>query len=479
VESRTPYNYYPATISIDGVVTANVGVRKKGNLGSLSTERPGLKIKANEYVDGQRIFGLKQLTLNNNAQDESRISQCLGYGLFAEAGVPASRCSFAHVTVNGEDLGVYSNVESIKESFLERHFGDGEGQLYESGGALVPGGTGGFQPKVDEENPDCTDLDALVTALEAPDDELPAALEPVLDVDAFLTFWSMEVITDHWDGYANNQNNYFLYHDPTSDRFHFIPWGTDALFTGRERTTRPSSVFACASLPWHLYDVPATRDRYLARLSELLDTVWDEDAILAEIDRMETLIAAVSEPTLDDRTAAIERTRTFVHTRAEVLRAELDAGPPVWPYGSNESCLIRLGTITATFDTVWDSLDVWNGGSGTMAGTVQDVPLDSSTVYASAGASEGPAAMIQVLSPLDDGRFAVVWIVIQDAAAIADGPMPVDLINVFAIMSFYDPATDRSSGGGLMLPGTLTLEEAETVPGAPIRGAITGDIIEL
>jgi len=481
VETRTPYNYYPGTITIDGVVTADVGVRKKGNLGSLSSERPGLKVKANEYVDGQRIFGLKQLTLNNNAQDTSRISQCLGYGLFAAAGVPASRCSFAHVTVNGEDLGLYTNVESIKESFLERHFADGEGHLYESGGALVPGGTSGYQPKVDEENPDCSDLDTLVTALQVPDDELPAALETVLDVDEFLSYWAMEVITDHWDGYANNQNNYFLYHDPTSDRFHFIPWGVDALFEGRVRTTRPSSVFACASLPWRLYDVPATRDSYLARLTELLDTVWDEDALLAEIARMEALISSVAEPgTEDQRASAIEHTREFVRTRAGVLRAELDAGTPEWPYEAGEaSCRIIVGTLTATFETVWDSLDVWNGGSGTMSGTISGVSLDSSTLYASAGPSDGASAILQVLSPLADGRYAVVWIGLHDVATLEAREMPLDLVNAFAVMSFYDPATDTASGGGLVFPGTLTLDEASTEPDAPIRGTVTGEVLEL
>ena len=72
-------------------------------------------MKANEYVMGQKIAGLKQLTLNNNHQDETLISQCLGYSLFRAAGVPAPRCAFAHVTMNGVDLGVYSNVESVRD----------------------------------------------------------------------------------------------------------------------------------------------------------------------------------------------------------------------------------------------------------------------------------------------------------------------------------------------------------------------------
>lgn len=478
--AASPYNTYPGTISIDGVETANVGVRKKGNLGSATSERPGLKVQANEYED-QRIFGLHHLTLNNNRQDSTFISQCLGYGLFRDAGVPASRCSFAHVTVNGEDLGLYSNVETIKKNFLGRHFADDTGRLYESGGDFVPGGTGGFQPKVDEEAPDCSDLDRIVDALQAPDDELHDALDGVLDVDEFLTYWAMEVITDHWDGYANNLNNYYLYDDPSTDRFQFIPWGIDALFTGRERTTRPTSVFACGSLPWRLYDVPETRDLYLARVRELLGTVWDEDAILDEIDRMQDLIAPIADPTgSGELAAAIDRTRDFVRGRAAVLLEELDAGTPEWPFPAGaESCRIHVGTVTASFDTPWDSLDRFDAGTGTMGGTVNGESLDSATAYTSAGPSDGATSIVRVMALLDDGRYGVVYVLFQPSAVIEPGSMPVDLVNVAAIMAFYDPVDDTSSGGGLMLGGTVTLTEADTTPGGSLVGSISGDIFEL
>lgn len=479
--TASPYNTYPASIRIDGVETADVGVRKKGNLGSNTSERPGLKVQANEYDAEQRIFGLHHLTLNNNRQDPTSISQCLGYGLFRDAGVPASRCSFAHVTVNGEDLGLYSNVETIKKNFLGRHFGDDTGRLYESGGDFVPGGTDGFQPKTDEEAPDCSDLLRIVDALQAPDDELFDTLDGVLDVDAFMTYWAMEVITDHWDGYANNLNNYYLYDDPSSGRFQFIPWGIDALFTGRQRTTRPMSVFACGSLPWRLYDVPETRDLYLSRVRDLLDTVWDEDAILAEIDRMQDLIEPIADPTgSGELAAAIDLTRDFVRTRADVLLGEMDAGTPVWPYpAGQDSCRIRLGTVTATFDTVWDSLDRFDAGTGTMAGTVAGVALDSSTAYTSAGPADGATSIIRVLSTLPDGTYAVVYILFQASAPVAPGSMPIDLVNVAAIMTFYDPATDTTSGGGLLLGGTLTLTEADAAADASIVGSLTGEVFEL
>jgi hypothetical protein len=478
--TETPYTYFSADVDIDGEMFTNVGVRKKGGFGSLSTARPGLKVKAHEFVAGQRIFGLHRLTLNNNHQDDAYISQCLGYGLFRQAGLPASRCSFAHVTVNGEDLGIYSNVESIKKNFIGRHFDDNGGNIYESGGEWLPGYTGGFQPKTNKDMPDCSDLDPVVTAMQASDADFPGEIAEVIDLDAFLTYWGMEVLTDHWDGYANNRNNHFFYHDPTSDKMHWIPWGIDALFTGRQRTTRPDSVFACGSIPWRLYDVPETKAMYLAKLRDLIATVWDEDAIIDEIDRMEALITPIADPNGSEGLAdRIDGFRNFVSTRAGVLLGELDAGDPVWPFeAGDESCRIVLGTVSATFDVPWDSLDDFSAGDGTMGGSVAGTSIVTSTVHASSGLTEEGTAVIQLAGELPDGRFAFILLIVHDPADMVPSSGPIDLVNIAAIMTFYDPQTDTSSGGGLILGGNLTLTSASTVPDAPIIGSMTGDVIE-
>ncbi len=465
------YTTFHADITVDGVTTTDVGVRKKGGFGSISSSKPGLKIKANEFVDGNRIFDLKHLTLNNNVQDDTLISQCLGYQLFADAGLPASRCNFAHVTVNGEDLGIYSNVETIKGNYLRRNFGDDTGNLYESGGEWVPGGTGGFQPKQDPV--DCGDLDPVVTALQAADADLAAELDAVIDLDEFLRYWAMEVLTDHWDGYANNVNNHYFYHDPSDGRFRWIPWGIDALFTGRQRTTRPYSVFACGSMPWRLYDAPETRAMYLATLRDVIADVWDEAAILDEIDRMEALLAPFA-------TVDLDGTRAFVSSRAAQLLGELDAGDPVWPYPAGEqSCRISLGNVSATFDTTWDTLDTFGVGSGTMSGTIAGIDTTSSTVSANAGLDEEGKPIIQLVSPLPDGTYTVIFIIVQDIANFTPGTRDIDLANVAALLTFYDPVSDTATGGGLLLPGTFTLTAASTTAGEAVTGSLSGTVIEL
>jgi hypothetical protein len=478
------YTYFAATLEIDGTTIADVGVRKKGGFGSLSTERPGLKIKADKFVAGQTVFGLERLTLNNNHQDPTLVSQCLGYGLYAAAGLPASRCSFAHVTVNGEDLGIYSNVESIDRDFLERRFDDASGNLYESGGEFVAGGTGGFQPKTNSEDPDCSDLEPVVEALAAPAGQLEAELGAVVDLPQFTRYWAMEVLTDHWDGYANNQNNYWFYRDPSAGgaqgKFVFLPSGIDALFEGRERTTRPQSVFACGALAWHLYDVAGTRAAYLAALRDLLEDVWDEPALLAELDRMQALLEPYADPggtgALGEQ---IDRVRAFVTTRADELFAELDAGEPTWPYPLAESCRPRIGTVTGTFAGTWGTLGEFGLGDGTLVGDVAGIDLTSSDVFVGAGPEEAGKPMLQLFGELADGRYAVAYVVYQTPAAYQVGTAAIDLANVSMYVVIYDPATETTEGGWLVLGGSITLDEAGLDDGLPVTGSFTGDVLEL
>ena len=52
----------------------------------------------------------------------------------------------------------------------------------------------------------------------------------ILDIDNFLKFMAMELMTCHWDGYCNNRNNYRFYFDPQTKKAYFFPHGMDQMF---------------------------------------------------------------------------------------------------------------------------------------------------------------------------------------------------------------------------------------------------------
>ena len=152
---------------------------------------------------------------------------CVSYQVFRAAGVPAPRCTLAHVTVNGEDQGVYGLVEEIDAHFLARQFAQPGGNLYEgTANDFRPDAIGGFDRETNQGDPSRADLDAVLAALDAADAEVEAALAAVIDLDQFYRFWATEIVVWHRDGYSGNANNFYLYADPArGGRMVFLPWG--------------------------------------------------------------------------------------------------------------------------------------------------------------------------------------------------------------------------------------------------------------
>ena len=136
LDNAASEEYTAANITVNGTTYNNVAIRPKGNssLSQLvtddSTERYSFKIKLDKYVDGQTLDGLSKLVLNNNMSDTTSMKEYLSYKLLDSLGIPTPACSYAHITVNGEDWGLYLAVEPIEEEFIERNYGSIDGNLY-------------------------------------------------------------------------------------------------------------------------------------------------------------------------------------------------------------------------------------------------------------------------------------------------------------------------------------------------------------
>ena len=354
-------------MTIDGETHTEVGVRKKGFLGSQSDTKPSLKLRYDKYVDDQSLGGvMERMTLNNSIQDPSMINTCLSYQVFAAAGLPSPRCNFAAVTVNGKELGLYIHLEELKEPFLARHFDSAEGNLYEGTVSdFTPSHRGTMEKKTNEDEDDWSDVDAAMAALQDPSDAGLEALSGLVDLDRFLSFWATEVLVGHWDGYAGDRNNYHFYREPDG-KFMFIPWGTDDTFHLKADpnpfdniSNPPPSVLALTAIPNRLYNVPEWRTRYAERLKEILDTAWDEDALLASVDEMAAIVQEHALP--DDRAKAAadtERVRKFILKRKGEFLADLTPEPPDWPdpdYGATAGPSEDFSGVEIHFETTWST----------------------------------------------------------------------------------------------------------------------------
>ena len=342
-----PYTYVEASVSIDGVVFPKVGIRKKGFIGSQSNTRPSLKIKLNHIDKEAEIEGLTNLTLNNNQQDMSQVSQFMGYALFNATGSPAPRCAYAKVTVNGKSLGIYSHVESIRKPMLKSAFGNNKGTLYE--GTVVDfykEWDNSFEHKRGNDTHGREKINALIDVL-ADDQVTEQSIGELVDLDSFYRFWAVESLLGFWDGYSGNNNNFFIYLNPDTDKFHFLPWGADSLFMKfsmldfAKNSRAPISVKTQGLIAYRLYQLEAGRERYAKMMTELLKNHWNEAQLLVEVDR----IVAMIQPHLIPERAfrgegwseknvtfenSLETVRHFIRTRESDILQEIADGMPLW-----------------------------------------------------------------------------------------------------------------------------------------------------
>ncbi len=479
---KGPFNWYSANAIIDGVRYDNVGARKKGLIGSLSTSKPGLKIKFDKFVDGQTMDGIERLTLNNSVSDPSLVRQCLGYQLFRDAGIAAPRCNFAHVTANGEDLGVYVNVEPVKKTFLKWAYdGDDDGDLYEGTlSDMRDGWTQTFEPKTSDSDPALGPIHDATTALSIDnDDDMLAALDDELDLNNFYDFWAMEVLVGHVDGYTGNTNNFFVYQPETTGKLEFLPWGIDATFQRFEAFGSDSNlaVFANSALSRRLWEIPETRDLYLDALDGLLDTVWNESELIAEVDRMAALVEpfAIDDPA--QRQYAQDDLLDFISTRTGEIE-DLMALPAVEFTESlrGDICLIEAGTLRIDFDTSWGTLEVYdplNEGAGQIVGSIDGVPFDF-TGGAIAGEDAGNASFAAVvLTGPTTANFGLVSMPEYDVEL---GTQGLDGLNTQTVLAEIDfsMGDDDATILGSVWNGELTMDEFTGVEGSPVRGHVEG-----
>jgi len=137
--------YSACTVLIDGEKYSNIGIRGKGNTSlssvkSMDSERYSFKVEFDQYEKGKNYYGLDKLCLNNLIQDNTMMKDYLVYQMMEEFGVDAPLCSYAYITVNGEDWGLYLAVEGIDDSFLSRNYGSQVGELYKPDSLSFGGG---------------------------------------------------------------------------------------------------------------------------------------------------------------------------------------------------------------------------------------------------------------------------------------------------------------------------------------------------
>lgn len=319
------------TVREGGQVYTNVALHLKGSAGSFRPldDKPALTLHFSKHAPGQRFHGYHKISLNNSVQDRSFLAEAISRELFEAAGVPTPRADHATVLINGRDLGLYVLTEGWGKPFLRRYFSDVSGNLYDGG--FLQEVTGDLETNSGDHPEDRSDLRRLAEAAIEPD---PAArwqrLNQVLDMERFLSFVAMEVMTCHWDGYALHRNNYRLFHDASTGRMVFMPHGMDQMF-GVFRSSPHSSILPAMEglVARAVLSTPEGQRRYLERVAVLRTNVFVPERITERVRelsrRIRPTLAAYSPALAEEHDAHVEFLCERIQERARSISDQLAA----------------------------------------------------------------------------------------------------------------------------------------------------------
>jgi spore coat protein H len=323
---KEPHTYVKATLTENGkVVYKNVGVHTKASAGSVRSidDKASLTVNMDKFGEEKTFHGMDKWHLSNSVQDATYLTELICGEMYRAEGLPASRIRHALVTVNGKMRGLYYLKEGYDRNFRKQNFEDPHGNLYDSGFVhdldaplqLLAG-------SADVEKH--TDLAALMAAVaEKQPGERFKKLEKLLDMDKFITYLCLQVLTWDIDGYPLNLNNYRVYHEPKKDKIIIFPSGMDQMFTDPRAPLFPH---VNGKLARAVLELPEGRERYLKRMAEILKK-FDVGAVakrLGELrEQIQPALASVDEKAGRDYPNRVQRLSEAVQARVKSLAEQL------------------------------------------------------------------------------------------------------------------------------------------------------------
>ncbi|MDL2220012.1 CotH kinase family protein, partial [Ruminococcaceae bacterium OttesenSCG-928-O06] len=378
LDNAAAEEYVACDVVVDGERFANVGLRPKGSnsltqVAKYGLDRYSLKIEFDHYQSGFTYYGLDKLSLATSFQDNSFMKEVIAYDMMAQMGVPAPLCSYAFVTVNGQDWGLFIAIEEIEEAFMQRNYGRTFGQLYKPG-----------YRRLDDANDDIaliytddafesydnifrnakfdirdSDKARLIEALRILGEG--EELEQAVDIDHMLRYFVVQSFVVNLDSYLGHTgHNYYLVEE--NGILSMLPWDYNLAFgTYALGGPRKAEDDATRFVNWPI-DTPESGEvmrrrpmyhnlmlqeenfrQYYSYYGQFIAEYFTRGHFEALVDRTAALIAPYvqRDPTkfcsYEDFELAVYTLETFCLLRAESVQGQLNGSIPSTLKGQNEN----------------------------------------------------------------------------------------------------------------------------------------------
>lgn len=260
------------------------------------------------------LDGMKTINVLFEPDEKTCINEGLAFDLYRAAGNSTQRSGYLRLLMDGELVGYHFWFEQANGTFLRRNDISDKGNLYKvtwQGSA----GASEFTPekkrpkrrqdvvrrydKISNPHDGYEDLIKLAETLEkaeGDDDAMWKVIQERFDVDNVINYFVVNSLISHWDGFFNN---YYLYHDTKRKKWMLFPFDQDSTWS-----QRMGDVSSLSKMPlnygsaeavrggfgrggqmwWRdggeiskpLLSNPEFKKRFLARLEELTETVFNE-----------------------------------------------------------------------------------------------------------------------------------------------------------------------------------------------------------
>ncbi|MCA9256433.1 MAG: CotH kinase family protein, partial [Phycisphaerales bacterium] len=276
-----------ADLEVEGDVYPDVGVRIRGNTSYTALPSGSQKFSLNvemDYVDpDQDLLGYSSLNLNNGFHDPTFCREVL-YNNFVAEFIPNPRANHVLVTINGENWGVYINVQQFNKTMLSTHFPDTSGLRIKC--ANNPNGPGlryvgtspanysGYEIKNDGGLAD--PWAALIAVCNAVTNGSLAdwsQIDEEFAVDP--SIWSVvleNMLTDD-DSYVNKGADFMLYRNPTDERTFLLQTDANETFTQTSWTVTKNFTSTTKPVLSHVLSVSELRQRYMAHFRTAMENL--------------------------------------------------------------------------------------------------------------------------------------------------------------------------------------------------------------
>jgi spore coat protein CotH len=275
-----------ATLTYDGVVVEDVGVRPAGE----SSRVPGnvkmsMRIRFDAF-DGRGTFGgYRAINVKGEYDDGSMMRERLALFVFGKM-MPTPKSAHARLVVNGDLRGVFTLRQIWDETSVAEHFSQPLGPLYRlraPSAAVDPYVYLGNDPASyvplpwDPQIKNAARGDDVVAPFLQAIASNPSPLEDVTDVDDLLTYLAACAIVMTTDGLVGNTgaDDHFQYFDPQSGKFFVLPWDPDNSFgsAGEMPDRSIYSKLGRNALVIVIRDQDGYRERYKMKLADAVAAV--------------------------------------------------------------------------------------------------------------------------------------------------------------------------------------------------------------